>query len=492
MPPLANTNNTALLRTFFSDSDYSQEGLRNVFSSGVRGEPAPRINPADAPMLARRSRGAGALGVLADCFSLGLSVESKRAKAAVPEDVLIAAIDSGLLEADGDSLKPTVAIATFDDRLIAMETAEVHRKREIDNLALPVNATTHQLFSFLIRSRSRRSLEIGCGPGPLTLHASRFSDTVTGADINPRALAYSRFNAALNGVEGVSFCQADAMTPFRGEFDRIFSNPPYYITPGNRLLYCENPDELDGFCERLTRQAIPLLSEGGYFQMLMDWVEVKGEVPEDRIRRWVEGSGCDALLIRRSTRSLDESCWRMLRETEPDSTKVNAEQLEEWVQYFQQRNVRAVHGGMLALRKRSGRNWFRSEQTQERTTARFGDVVERMFEGYTYSAQVSNNDLLDTKPTLVGGAKLEKNADYQEGRWIYGNAFIRSAAGRGMRFKVDPSAERFLERLNGRKTLREVVRGIPDRPGVSRENLTEELVSLVRRLLEFGHVTLAA
>jgi len=490
MPPITRPSEISLLRTFLSDNDYTQEGLRSLFGKGRRSEPAPQINPGDAPLLARRTRGAGALGILADWFTLGLSVGGDRARAEIPADVLTAALSSGLIEGDGNSLEPAVAIGVFDDRLITMETTAAHRKREIADLALPVNPTTHQLFSSLIRSRSKRSLEIGCGPGPLTLHARRFSDRVVGADINPRALAFSRFNAALNAVEGVSFCRADAMAPFGGKFDRIFSNPPYYITPGNRLLYCENPDELDGFCERLTRQAIPLLSEGGYFQMLLDWVEVRGEIPEDRIRRWTAGSGCDVLLIRRPKRSLDEACWRMLRETEPDETKVTAERLEEWIRYFENRNVQAVHGGILTLRKRSGHNWFRAEHMNEQATARFGDVVERMFEGYTFSAQASNETLLDTKPILVAGAKLEKNADYQEGYWVAGRAFLRSSAGQGMRFKVDPAAERFLERLKGAKTLLEVVSGMPDRPGMSRESLTEELVSLVRRLLEFGHVRL--
>ena len=73
---------------------------------------------------------------------------------------------------------------------------------------------------------------IGPGCGIQALLAAKHSERVVATDVNPRALAFAAFNAALNGIDKIEFRLGDGFAPVEGEsFDLIVSNPPYVISP---------------------------------------------------------------------------------------------------------------------------------------------------------------------------------------------------------------------------------------------------------------------
>jgi len=78
----------------------------------------------------------------------------------------------------------------------------------------------------------RRALDLGTGSGIHALKASQHSDEVIGVDINPRAVAFSRFNQRLNNIKNVEFRLGDLYAPVAGmKFDLIVSNPPFNPMP---------------------------------------------------------------------------------------------------------------------------------------------------------------------------------------------------------------------------------------------------------------------
>ena len=80
--------------------------------------------------------------------------------------------------------------------------------------------------------RVTAALDLGTGSGIHALLASRHSAQAVGVDINPRALAFSRFNQRLNGWTNVEFLRGDLYAPVAGrQFDLILSNPPFNPTP---------------------------------------------------------------------------------------------------------------------------------------------------------------------------------------------------------------------------------------------------------------------
>ncbi len=74
-----------------------------------------------------------------------------------------------------------------------------------------------------------RVLDLGCGAGTLALLLAGSVDHVVAADINPRAVELTFFNAVQNGVANVDARCGDLFEPVAGErFDLIVSQPPYY------------------------------------------------------------------------------------------------------------------------------------------------------------------------------------------------------------------------------------------------------------------------
>jgi SAM-dependent methyltransferase len=83
-----------------------------------------------------------------------------------------------------------------------------------------------------------RVLDVGCGSGILGLTAiARGAGTVTALDVSPRAIAFTEFNAAMNGCDGMC-CVQTGLDAFAGEpHDRVLMNPPFVAVPdGTRYM----------------------------------------------------------------------------------------------------------------------------------------------------------------------------------------------------------------------------------------------------------------
>ena len=96
---------------------------------------------------------------------------------------------------------------------------------------LGVSPASTSLAQLTIRDRVGRALDLGTGCGVQSLHLAGHSDRVVATDVNPRALAMTRFNAALNGLD-LDVRDGSLWEPVAGErFDLITTNPPFVISP---------------------------------------------------------------------------------------------------------------------------------------------------------------------------------------------------------------------------------------------------------------------
>jgi SAM-dependent methyltransferase len=83
------------------------------------------------------------------------------------------------------------------------------------------------LVRLLVGAPPRRALDMGCGSGIFALHLAQRHSDVVASDLNDRALAWGRFNAALNGLPNIRFVHSDLFGALQGEvFDRIVFNAP--------------------------------------------------------------------------------------------------------------------------------------------------------------------------------------------------------------------------------------------------------------------------
>ncbi len=96
---------------------------------------------------------------------------------------------------------------------------------------------------FLGRRKFKSCLDIGTGTGLQSICASDYCEKVGGIDINPRAVAYSKTNARINGLDDKLFRKSDLFSQVKEKYDLILSNPPYMFYPKEEL---EAEEHLDG------------------------------------------------------------------------------------------------------------------------------------------------------------------------------------------------------------------------------------------------------
>ena len=180
--------------------------------------------------------------------------------------------DGGLLETvDGEIglWRSKVRFSTLGDCLYAHSAYPT-----LDADAVFFGPDTYRFVALIDAELARRPLaagarilDIGCGAGPggmaaaLTTQACR-PDLVL-ADINPRALDFARANAALAGLNEVTFQQSDLFASVAGSFDLIVANPPYLVDAGERSYRHGGGALGSALSLRIVREGMPLLVPGG-------------------------------------------------------------------------------------------------------------------------------------------------------------------------------------------------------------------------------------
>ncbi len=194
---------------------------------------------------------------------------------------------------DGDTVTSTVSISPgcsmylLSDQLFRSDARVAISGRS--TLVMPPHASTFELLDNL-GTVGGRLLDVGCGCGVLALALRERCSSVVGVDLNPRAVAYSRANALVNGVEA-DFQPADLRSELGiGEpADHLVFNSP--TGPGHHaeaeIGWMSARDALG-----LVADAMPkVLRPGGLAEVLL-----VVEVPEDSasvselVRSWLPGA----------------------------------------------------------------------------------------------------------------------------------------------------------------------------------------------------------
>jgi carbamoyltransferase len=137
------------------------------------------------------------------------------------------------------------------------------------------------------RGPRRATLDLCCGPGTQSLAAAAYSDRVTGVDLNPRAVRFARFNAALNRITTATFLQGDLYAPLGAErFDAILSNPPFVPWPADdaELLFRGGGARGEDVLIRILAGAVERLEPHGVLTIVADLADAHS-LPA-RIVRW--------------------------------------------------------------------------------------------------------------------------------------------------------------------------------------------------------------
>ncbi len=290
-----------------------------------------------------------------------------------------------------------------------------------------------------------------------------------------------------NGKENIEPLQGDGFNPVAGrKFDLIVSNPPFFISPSGRYLFCDNPHDLDQLCRRFVKEAPNYLEEDGYFQLLCEWAEVKGQPWQERIAEWLEENGCDAWVIKGHTQSPAEYTQHRIAETAPGS-QTDDELYASYMGYYRERNVEAIHDGIIALRRRSGQNWTRIEEISELSNEPFGEYVQISFAAHDFlKSHASDDQMAGVKPRLAPYARLEQFFQPGDGQWQPISLNLRLLKGFPFFIGLQAPVAGFLTGCNGTRTVAELVQDFAKKVDAPFEQVQKECLAILRKLIERG------
>ncbi len=470
------------LRDFFLKADYSDHAVAKAL--GATGLSSADECSVGGPL--QNTQEQLPLNILLRWFWFGVAQESFAIAGHVPPRITELLLECGLLYAKGRLLIPAVMIVPANDFLFVCDRrsslAEGH-----SGLVLWPNPTSMMLSAFTVRRPSRATLDLGSGNGIQAVFASSHSRRVVATDLSSRAVSFAAFNARLNGVENVEFLAGDAFEPVgTSKFDLIVSNPPFFITPKTRYVFCENTLDLDHLCRKLAHQAPEHLNEGGYFQMLCEWAEISGQPWQQRIAEWLNDSGCDAIVTRIYAR--EPSAYARQYATSTDSAKESrADLYSSHMDFFREKQVVAIHGGVVSMRRRSAKNWLAIEDLRRVPRRPLGDSILNTFAARDFLQSHSTDDrVMAATVKLSPDVRLEQVLALEGGAWKSELLNLKLRTGFGRSIRVRPSVAEFVSRCDGNRTLGEVADEFAAGANAPSERISEEFIGVVRKLVESG------
>ena len=485
IPRAPSVDNARRMRAFLRESGYTESGLKAALGSAE--PPVPHLR--NLPRFLDRTRDESALSVLVRLFFLDVALSKAAVRRTLPDWFIGLCRDYGLLVDQGEDLHSRVLMVPYAGLLLASDPYRRLSTRERFDHVLTVNPATQHLANFAMRTRVRSTLDLGTGCGVQALLAAASSQEVVATDVNPRAIAYAEFNSRLNGLENIHCVTGDGFAPVRGKtFDRILCNPPFVLAPSTEYVYRDSGLELDLFCRRLIEEAPALLLDGGCFQMIFEWAQLEDDSDwRTRVMPWLEGTGCDVWLLKRYTQCPEWYAQTRLRETMSGDPQEDAAQYARWMDHYRTVRLKAVHGGLIIMRRRSGQNWVRLEDLDQSADEPFGYAVERALASFDFlAAHPDNPSLMDQRPRLSEDARLEQRYRVWDAGWRIEVIRLYLARGLPRSVNVDGDIANFLVEFDGTRTIGEAIEKLAAEATAPRAQVEGEALAVVRRMIELG------
>lgn len=479
-PPAGEPEELAQLRGLLRNAGYTGPHVQERL--GTTQDVLSRTG--DFPAHLRRLEGdESALASLIRVFVLVASEDALTADRLLPPLGAAGLARLGLVRRVGDRIVASVRLIPHDELVIASDLAET----SVGGAHVPgVQRPSNTLANLTVRRRVARALDLGTGNGIQALLAARHADSVVATDVNPRALGFARFNAALNGVDTVELREGNFLEPVAGErFDLIVANPPYVISPESSLTFRDSGLGRDRVSEQLVRALPAFLEEGGLATIMVSWID-EGGGPDARPREWLEGSGCDAWILHTGSDDAVSAAAGWNRAIA--SLEERRERIDQWVDYFREEGIESIAYGALVLRRRScAANWVRSTHLPLGTFGPSSGALERMIAAQDFLEPLPDDDaLLEQRLRIADNVLLEQQLGPEDGGWVLRQAELRLQGGLGFTAGLDESAARVVLGLDPARPLAESLAEAADALGAERAEVSRAGAALLRQMLTLG------
>jgi SAM-dependent methyltransferase len=457
-----------------------------------------------------------AAAVLARLFVLGLPAMVDDLDRALPTLGIEGAVDLGLCSLGGrvassaSVSRPVYARPLIDLRpysftdawgeanwWIASDLGELSLGHELsENHVLGIGGATLTLTGLMIDNPARSSLDLGTGCGILALHASRHSGRVVATDISERALAYARFNAAVNGIRNVEFRLGSLFEPVAGErFDHIVSNPPFVITPRGGDVpayeYRDGGRVGDAIVAEVIAGASSHLEPGGVAQLLGNWEYHAGADGLERVRTWLEGTELDAWVVEREVQDVPLYAETWIRDGGTRGGDDFDRLTGAWLDDFEARGVTAVGFGYVTLRSRQARpegaNWRRLEHLETPVERALGARVAATLAAQEWQSSLDDHALSRTMLTVAPDVTEERH--YWPGDEHPAVMNLKQGGGFARSYPLDTALAAFVGACDGELSVAAICGALAellsDEP-VDADALLAQLLPTIREFVTVG------
>ena len=313
--------------------------------------------PAD---LATREAGTP-LATMVRLFTLGRSVAPEAVSQAFPRTGVEGLTRLGLVDVTGRGVRATCDVHPHADEThawwVASDLSEMATGATLaPDHVLGIGGASTTLAAWTPRPTVATALDLGTGCGVQALHLSSHAGTVVATDLSERALAFARFNAALNGLD-LELRAGSLFEPVAGQrFELIVSNPPFVITPRVSEVplfeYRDGGMAGDALIEAVVRGIGEHLAPGGIGQFLGNWEVPEGADWRERVRGWFDGTGLDAWVIQRDVQDPAQyaELWARDGGHVPGTPEFEA-LYAAWLADFAARGVGSVGFGVVTVQR---------------------------------------------------------------------------------------------------------------------------------------------
>ncbi|MBV8053013.1 MAG: class I SAM-dependent methyltransferase [Acidobacteriaceae bacterium] len=422
------------------------------------------------------------------------SVTSEAASSAFAPLTVAELVEAGFVRERDGRVSSEVCIEPYEDLLLVHPYCH-----EQENAVMSISASSLELANFTVRARSRRTLDLGTGSGLQAILAATHSDQVYAIDVNPIALECAQFNCIWNGISNVVCKRGNLFEPVIGQkFDLIVTNPPFVISPFVQLRYRDSGVRGDQFCINLAREAASFLNEGGYFQMIFQWIDTAEQGWRERLSLAFSGLGCDAWVMRVATASPDLYVWSWLQDSEEKPLNASS----EWHRYLHELETESVSSGLLVLQRASERpNSFWFDESPEDRSRAYGAHIPVLLDArrfvkdqpdsilFDHKLQVSPHLKMIQQACLDGnrGRQGRSDADISSSGWSLAAAEFRLEEGpRYFYDDVDTVLASLVAGCDGKHKLARIFEAVAAENEVPLADLKAKYSGQIRELLQYG------
>jgi methylase of polypeptide subunit release factors len=477
-----NVDTLRRVRVLLADSGYNEDGIR---SAGV--DPGFGVRRGDVPILRRALQGVEPLSTLVRLLLFGDTLDAADVERRLLDGARLLG-DAGLVERRGASIVPLASVTPWRE-LLVVHDPDPDGELWPSHVAGPTPAAD-ALASLIVTRRAHRALDLGTGSGLLAALIARDADAVVATDVNPAALRFAAMTAALSGRDNVDIREGSLFEPVENErFGLIVSNPPFVISPESELVFRHSVMSRDDLSAAVVRGAAAHLGDDGFAILGVNWIQGANRGWLDVPRSWLEGSDCDAIVLRLAVEEPLSYATRWNLRRQQLDPQAFADAIDSWLDYYASERIDAIASGVVVLHRRAagGRHIVHGLELAGETRGSAGDHLVAIFDALEYlGREPARDELLATPFAMPSNHRLEQSLRSSGENYVVESTTLSLDEGLGVRLAVDPDLVPILLRLDGTQPLGEAASEVAQITGGDVDDLADRSIAFVRDLLTRG------